>query len=162
MGWRCWGRKRSQQDREPAPAGVSPKTLPGLPLPEAGAVVSLLEVNPSVPWLPGRGKSWHRPFGGCFVSAGEEQRWLSFPEDAGREHTQLLLRANPHGVSFQKDLLWGLQVSGPVAPAAALQDAPQWRTLLCLSSSFSLTASALCSRELQTAKRRSFCWCESL
>lgn len=72
--------KRSQQDGEPAPVGVSPKTLPGLRLPEAWAVVSLPEVESPILWLLGIGL-----LEDVFVSAGEEQHLLSFPNDVGRE-----------------------------------------------------------------------------
>lgn len=52
--------------------GVRPKTLPGLPLPEAWAVVSLPEVDSPMPWLLGEGEGWHWPLRGrfCFCWGG--------------------------------------------------------------------------------------------
>lgn len=38
----------------------------------------------------------------------------------------------PRRTSFRNRVLRGLRVAGPVAWAAAFQDAPKWRTLLCV------------------------------
>lgn len=108
-----------------------------------GAVFSLLEVDSFVPWLPGAGKKLASAFWEdvLFLLQGGSGARSRLPGAVGREregragHRQqrrLLLRANPRGTSFRNNLPWGLWVSGPVAPAPAFQDAPKWRSLLCV------------------------------
>ena len=144
LSQRCWGR-RSQQDGEPAPGGISPKTLPGLPLPEAWAVVSLLVVDSSIPRILGQGESWCWAFRGCFVSAGEEQRLLSFPNDVGREGDGRVGTRSFCSVQIPAAQVFRTICSGGRWLRQLPSSVPQsGEPCFAFSSSFSLTASPMC------------------
>lgn len=144
---------------------MSPKTLPGLPLPlpEAWPIVCLSEGDFSISWLPVQGEDWCWPLRGCLNSAGVEQHSLSFPNDVGREcdrrggthssrFVQIPLGARSQNNLPRREWLWQLPFRMPQSAEPCFA----------FSSSFSLTASPLCIPWLQTAGWRSFCWCESL